>query len=204
MQKTAIQTIFEEFKQTRQVTLPAHLLPYQKGYNLVKWLGDLFEYYRRESIIVRPFDDLPPLRLSGETGIETTVQDVHRFMINDLNLVSPEIRRAVMEHAVGHATAAAAWEQTAQLLMPYLQAYDRDTAREELSWKFSPVVEVLQALALVFIEREQINPPDTVRMAMMRFPYYLWVGAKGGPGMWEPESGLCRWEWMAMDLYRRL
>jgi hypothetical protein len=204
MHKTIIQTIFEEFKQTRQVTLPGHLLPYEKGYNLVQWLGELFAYYCQEGIIVRPFDDLPPLRLSGEPGIETTVQDVHRFLINDLNLLSPEIRRETVEQSIGHGASAEAWERIAALLAPYLRKLDRETAREELSWAFSPVVEMLHALALIFMEREQAGPPDTVRMAMARFPYYLWLAPDGRPGMWAPESGLCRWEWLAMDLYRRL
>ncbi len=203
MQKTVIYNIYAEFKETKQFTLPAHLLPYEKGFNLLKWLQELYAYYRDEGIILRPFDELPPLRLSGEETIPTTVQDVHTFIINDLNLIPLDTRKAVIEQAIASGRAEEAWQQVVPLLLAYLKPMDDETVRDELSWKFSPVVEVLHALTWIFMEREVLFPPDGIRFVTHRFPYYAWQSEDGKQALWEPENPFCRWEWLAFDLYAR-
>jgi len=87
-----IKRIYKEFKDTKKFVLPDNLLPFEKGYNLAAWVKELFDYYREESIIVRPFDELPGLRLSKEEGLTLTIQDVHKFIINDLNLIPLDTR----------------------------------------------------------------------------------------------------------------
>ena len=84
MKETVIKRIYIDFKETGTFTLPGPLQPSEKGYALVEWARELFSYYREEGVVVRPFDELPPLRLSGTEGLETTIQDVHRFIISDL------------------------------------------------------------------------------------------------------------------------
>jgi len=204
MEKIALERLWHEYKERRQLSLPDHLCPAPKGFRLLPWAQELFSYYHEHGIIVRPFDDLPPLRLSQEAGIATTIQDVHRFILSDINLVPLAIRRAVLQHACDQASAQEAWQPIASLLMEYLKDMDQEAIHEELSWKFSPVAEILWALTWFFMDREKIAAPLSVLFCSSRFPYYLWLDAEGKQTFWEPDHPLCRWEWLALDLYRRL
>ncbi len=113
MKESVIKNIYIEFKEKKQFTLPAHLLPAQQGFNLLCWLQELLLYYEKIDQIVRPFDELPPLRLSSQEGLGLTAQDIHRFIINDLNLIPPQTRRRILEHAASHGSADDAWRAPA-------------------------------------------------------------------------------------------
>ena len=203
MDESVIKKIYAEYKDTKKFTLPASLMPFEKGYNLTLWVKELFVYYRTEGIIVRPFDDLPGLRLSNEEGLTVTIQDVHEFIINDLNLISLETRKKVIEHAVLGANVQVAWENIVSLLLPSINNLDKKTLMEELSWKFGPVSEILWALSWIFMEREQIEVPEDISMGCSRFPYFQWQSKKDIQSMWEPEDPICRREWLAIDLYNK-
>ncbi|MCX8042493.1 MAG: hypothetical protein N3B18_00015 [Desulfobacterota bacterium] len=202
--ESRIQRMHEEFIATRRVTVPEDLLPRTHGYNLLAWAQELVTYYEQHGIVVRPFDDLPQFRISGDETISVTVQDIHRFIISDVNMIPIEIRKHVLTCAVRHPAPAAAWERIAERLQEYLRNTDDNILREDLSWKFSPIAELLWALTWFFLEREQIRPPATVRFIAHRFPYYVWEETDNRHNFWEPEEPMCRWEWLAIDLYRRL
>lgn len=201
MKESIIKSIYIEFKEKKQFTLPAHLLPAQQGCNLLCWLKELLLYYEKIDRIVRPFDELPPLQLSSQDGLGLTAQDIHRFIINDLNLIPSQKRRRILEHAASHGSAADAWRNVLPMLAGLLPAASRETVVEDLSWRFSPVAEILVALTWIFMEREQLMPPRGVRLVCDRFPYYQWLTAEGKPSLWEPEQPLCRWERLAFDVY---
>jgi hypothetical protein len=201
MKDSIIKKIYIEFKEKKQFTLPAHLLPAQQGCNLLCWLQELLLYYDKIDQVVRPFDELPPLRLSSQEGLGLTAQDIHRFMINDLNLIPPQTRRRLLEHAASHGSADDAWLHLLPLLAGLLPAASRETVIEDLSWRFSPVAEILVALTWVFMEREQMMPPCGVHLVCDRFPYYQWLTEDGRLSLWEPEQPLCRWERLAFDVY---
>ena len=74
---------------------------------------------------------------------------------------------------------------------------------EELSWKCSPISEILWALSWIFMEREKIEVPEDISMGCSRFPYYQWQTKENLPSLWEPEEPICRREWLAFDLYNR-
>ena len=200
MKKPIIENIYTEFKETKKCTLPAHLLPAQRGCNLLCWLQELLLYYDEIDLVVRPFDELPPLRLSSQNGLGITVQDVHRFIINDINLIPPRTRRAILVQAATHGSADDAWLHLLPMLAGLLQD-SRQTVIEDLSWRFSPIAEILVALTWVFMEREQVFPPQGVGMVCDRFPYYQWLTDDGRLSLWEPEQPLCRWERLAFDVY---
>lgn len=204
MSDTLIGKIYAEFKETGKFLLPDHLLPPQQGYAIIPWARELFTYYRSAGVVVRPFDELPPLRLAATDRIGTTIQNVHAFLINDLNLIPSETRRAVIGCALEEEDPAAAWEKIAPVLAARYRDTDDETLRDELSWKFSPVAEILQALTWFFMERLSVTPPAQFEMASQRFPYYAWQQGDGSPGFWQPEEALCRPEWLALDLYARL
>ena len=201
MKESVIKNIYIEFKEKKQFTLPAHLLPAQQGCNLLCWLQELLLYYKEIDLVVRPFDELPPLRLSSQEGLGLTAQDIHRFIINDLNLIPPRTRRRILEHAASHGSADDAWLYALPLLAAQLQGASKETVIEDLSWRFSPVAEILVALTWIFMEREQVVPPQGVRLVSDRFPYYQWLTENGGLSLWEPEQPLCRWERLAFDVY---
>jgi hypothetical protein len=203
MDESVIKRIHAEFKDTKKFTLPDSLLPFDKGYNLVSWAKELFVYYRTEEIIVRPFDDLPGLRLSNEEGLTVTIQDIHKFIINDLNLISLETRKKVIEQAVSGANVQESWENIVPLLLPFIKNLDKETLMEELSWKCGPVLEILWALSWIFMEREQIEVPEDISMVCSRFPYFQWQAKGDVQSMWEPEAPICRREWLALDLYNK-
>lgn len=204
MTDTLIGKIYAEFKETGQFSLPDHLLPAAQGYTIVAWARELFTYYRIVGVVVRPFDELPPLRLAAGDHIGITIQHVHAFLLNDLNLMSSETRRAVIGCALDTEDPATAWEKIAPGLADRYRDSDDETLRDELSWKFSPVTEILQALTWVFMERLGTTPPAQFEMVSQRFPYYTWQQRDGIPGFWQPEEVLCRPEWLALDLYARL
>jgi len=204
MDSLIIQKIYREFKDTKTFTLPPELQPCPRGVNLLRWMKQLADYYREQGIVVRPFDELPPLRLSAESGLETTVQDVHKFIISDLNLISADIRRQIFTHAVSHANARESWQYIAPLLSEQFEGLDRAGVVEELTWTFSPVAEVLQALTWFFMEREGVVPPEGTCMVSERFPYYRWGTAEGRQSLWAPENRICRREWLAFDLYGKI
>ena len=200
---TRIYRLHQEWIETKKVSLPDDLLPGDRGYNLLAWARELLACYAADGIVVRPFDDLPEFRLSSAGTVSITAQDVHRFIISDVSLIPLETRRAMVEHAVRAASSRDAWEKIALLLLEQLRHEDEDTVRDGLSWKFSPVAELLWAATWFFMEREDVRPPASIHMVSHRFPYYLWMDADKRQGFWEPEEGLCRWEWLALDLYRR-
>jgi len=193
----------EELLATRRVTVPEDLQPRSNGYNLLAWARELIAYYDQHGVVVRPFDDLPRFRLSADETIRVTVQDVHRFVISDVSLIPLEIRRGLIERATRSEAPAAAWESIAEMLAGYLRHAEEDMLREDLSWKFSPVAELLWAATWFFMEQHNIQPPPTVRLVSYRFPYYVWSSDGAAHAFWEPETPLCRWEWLALDLYRR-
>jgi len=201
MQESIIEKIYAEYKEKKQFILPAHLLPSQQGYNLLCWLQELLRYYDTVDFVVRPFDELPPLRLSSQDGLGITAQDIHRFVINDLNLIPPRMRRCLLAQAVSHGCADDAWQHLLPVLEGLLHGAQRETVIEDLSWRFSPVAEILAALTWVFMEREQVAPPAGVRLVCTRFPYYQWIGGDNSLSLWEPEHPLCRWERLAFEVY---
>ena len=194
--------LYLEFKETKSITLPPHLLPLERGYNLLAWARELYEYYRCENCIVRPFDELPPLKLSAEAGLPVTIQDVHAFIINDLNLLPPRFRQQLFGTVLDHDSAEASWQAVKPLLLDYLRRCDPDDIQEDPSWHTRPVAELLVALTWFFIEQLEILPPAGVTMCCNRFPFSRWRAAPAG--FWVPEPGLCRWKWLALDLYRDL
>lgn len=203
MSETVIEKIHKEFKETKKITLPETLLPAEKGYNLINWAEALFAYYDCHGIVVKPFDELPPLRLSREQGNGLTIRDVHKFIINDMNLVPVETRKTVLKKAVSARSSREAWEEIGRDLTEYFDGFDEETVAEELSWMFSPVSEILWALTVFFTEKEKVAPPDGTTLHSERFPYYRWSGRDGEQVLWEPESPVCRQQWLAFDLYRK-
>ena len=198
-----IKRIYAEFKDTKKFVLPDDLLPFEKGYNLVAWVKELFDYYREESIIVRPFDELPCLRLSKEEGLTLTIQDVHKFIINDLNLIPLDTRRKLIEKTAFYETAQEIWENIVPILLSFIKNMDKEMLVEELSWKCGPVSEILWALSWFFMEKEEIKVPAGISMVCHRFPYFQWQTKENLPSLWEPEEPICRREWLAFDLYNR-
>ncbi len=203
MGESVIKRIYKEFKDTKKFDLPDMLLPFEKGYNLTAWVKELFVYYREESIIVRPFDDLPGLRLSKEEGLPLTVQDVHKFIINDLNLIPIETRKKMMEQTALHSTSQEIWENIVPYLLSFMKNMDKETLLEELSWKCGPVSEILWAMSWFFMEKEEIIVPQGIEMVCSRFPYFQWQTKENIQSLWEPEEPICRREWLAFDLYNR-
>jgi len=199
-----IKKIYQEFKDTKKFTLPDALLPFEKGVNLVAWARELYTYYDEEAIVVRPFDELPPIRLSREETLPLTIQDVHKFIINDLNLIPVNTRKHIFAPVVASGSATDAWERTAPILVPLVSDMDRETLMEELSWQCGPISEVLWALSWFFMELEKVSVPDTIQMVCSRFPYYRWQARENVQSMWEPEPPVCRREWLAFDLYNRV
>jgi hypothetical protein len=198
-----IKKLHEIYLETKTVELPSELLPAPAGFNLIAWVRELYEYYREEGVIVRAFDVLPPLRLSADEQISARIQDVHAFIINDLNMIPMKTRRAVIGETLAHADAARAWSSIAAMLYDTIQELDADEVQQDLSWTCSPMLELLWALSWFFIEMEGVQTPKAVSMRSTRFPYYQWVKEDGTLSMWEPEEPLCRPQWLAMDLLRR-
>lgn len=198
-----IKKLHKIYLETKKVELPPALLPAPAGFNLIAWARELYGYYRDEGIIVRAFDVLPPLRLSDEEHICACIQDVHAFIINDLNMISMKTRRAVIGETLAHTDAARAWEAVAPMMLETLGGFDPEEMQQELSWNCGPALELLWALSWFFMEMEDVRPPQAVHMHSTRFPYYRWTDAGGSPVLWEPEEPLCRPQWLAMDLLRR-
>ncbi len=198
-----IKKLHEIYLETKTVTLPPELLPAATGFNLIAWTSELYEYYRDESLIVRAFDVLPPLKLSANEQISARIQDVHAFIINDLNMIPMKTRQAVIGATLAHADATKAWHSITDLLFESIRKLELDEAQQELSWTCSPVLELLWALSWFFMEMEEVQPPKAISMHSKRFPYYRWVKEDGTESMWEPEVPLCRPQWLAMDLFRR-
>jgi len=203
MQKSIIKKLYEEFIATKKCAIPDHLLPCEKGYNLTAWIKELLLYYGEEGVVVRPFDELPPLKISTQEGLFITMQDVHKFVISDLSFIPIETRRAILDHAVSHEGTRDAWAHILPLLLEQLGHMDGEAVMEDLSWRFSPVAELLWVVSWFFLEREAVAPPDGVRMFSDRFPYYLWLTEDKKLSLWEPEIPVCRWEWLALDLFSR-
>jgi hypothetical protein len=198
-----IKKLHEIYLETKTVDLPEELLPAETSFNLVAWARELYCYYREESLIVRAFDDLPPLRLSAEEQIHARIQDVHAFIINDLNMIPMKTRQAVIGEMLEHQSATEAWERVASMLLEMIRETDMDEVQQDLSWNSSPLLELLWALSWFFLEMEGVQPPESVHMHSARFPYYRWAGDDGTQTMWEPEIPLCRPQWLAMDMFRR-
>ncbi len=202
MQKSIINKIHRDFRKTGHFDLPEHLLPQEKDLIMVSWVRELFHCYHETGIIIRAFDDLPPLKLSTQAGLDTTVQDIHKFIINDMNLMPLETRKAIVKHSIAHSSSHSAWQQIIPLLLSQLKGLDNEEVLEALSWKFSPIAETLWVITWLFIERQKAVPPQSVHMTSHRFPYYLWLTDEKKQSLWLPENPLCRWEWLALDLYK--
>jgi hypothetical protein len=205
MGSTLIQKLHEEFKKQGAHTIPQEFVPPDNGYILTKWVHELFIHYKEQGIVDRSLDELPPIKLSMQAGLSLTLQNIHKFIISDLNLIPLEGKKNIIENATGHESSAAAWQAIIPLLLSQLQGLNRETVQEELSWKFSPVGEMLWVITWFFMEREAINPPAKIILVCDRFPYYLWVTEQQKEGsvqqsFWQPDNPLCRWEWLAMDL----
>jgi hypothetical protein len=198
-----IKKLHEIYLETKTVDLPEELLPAEINFNLIAWVRELYCYYREEGLVVRAFDDLPPLRLSAEEQISARIQDVHAFIINDLNMIPMKTRRMVIGEILEHESAADAWERIASMLIEMIGETDMDEVQQDLSWNSSPLLELLWALSWFFLEMEAVQPPQTVHMHSTRFPYYRWAGDDQTQTMWEPEVPLCRPQWLAMDMFRR-
>jgi len=198
-----IKKLHEIYLETKKIDLPPELLPAPAGFNLLRWTRELYCYYGEESLIVRAFDDLPPLKLSAEEQISARIQDVHAFIINDLNMIPMKTRRAVIGEILEHQSAAEAWERIASMLLETFRETDLEEVQQDLSWNSSPVMEILWALSWFFLEMEGVQPPEPVHMHSTRFPYYRWTGDDGTQNLWEPEIPLCRPQWLAMDMFRR-
>jgi hypothetical protein len=206
MVTSLIQTIHEDYKKRGQCEIPQNLLPPQKGYILINWVRELFIHYETEGIVSRALDDLPPILLSTQNGLRISLQDVHKFIISDLNLIPLEGKKRIIQQAVHAHSSKKAWQQIIPVLLLQLHGMNRETVQEEVSWRFSPVGEILWVLAWFFMELENILPPSNTLLICDRFPYYMWVTeAKVEVGfkesLWQPDNPLCRWEWLAMDLF---
>ncbi|MCP4713878.1 MAG: hypothetical protein GY868_02080 [Deltaproteobacteria bacterium] len=202
MAEPLIATLYAEFKETKKVTVPQRLLPAPQGYNLLAWLKELYQYYDAAGVIVRPFDELPPFLLSDEERLKVTIQDVHKFIVSDMNLIPMGIRKKIVGLAIEGTTVQESWQSIKPLLSTQLDGLDRETVQEELSWKFSPVAEILWMLTWIFMERETVSQPASVQLALGRFPYYQWIDESRDMCMWEPDLPCCRWEWLALDLFK--
>jgi hypothetical protein len=200
---TLIKQLHQSYLETKTITLPPELEPAPSGFRLIGWVHELYDYYREEGLIVRAFDVLPPLRLSAEEQNSVSIQNVHAFIINDLNMIPMKTRRAVIGETLAHADAATTWQAVAPELLATIKHLDVDDAQQELSWTASPISELLWALSWFFMEMETVEPPQAVRMAAARFPWYRWTTVDGSPSPWEPEVPLCRPQWLALDLLRR-
>ncbi len=198
-----IKKLHEIYLETKTVDLPPELLPAPSGFNLIAWTRELYEHYREEGLIVRAFDALPPLKLSAEEQISLRIQDVHAFIINDLNMIPMKTRRAVIGETLAHTHAEQAWKSISDILLESMRELDPDEMQQDLSWNYSPVSELLWVLSWFFLEMEGVQPPKTTSMRSTRFPYYHWDKEDGTASMWEPEIALCRPQWLAMDLMRR-
>ncbi len=198
-----IHTLHQSYLETKTFDLPPELLPAPSGFRIIGWARELYEYYRELGVIVRAFDVLPPLKLSAEEQISARIQDVHAFIINDLNMIPMKTRRAVIGETIAHTDAAAAWQAAAPMLLATIRTLDAHEAQQDLSWTCSPILELLWALSWFFIEMKQVQPPNSISMLSTRFPYYRWTNADGTASLWEPEEPLCRPQWLALDLLRR-
>ena len=206
MASSLIQKMYEDFKARGEYSIPQELLPPEKGYCLNAWVRELFNHYQAEGIVARALDDLPAIKLSQQPDLNLALQDIHKFIISDLNLIPLEGKRKIIEQAVRHETGAEAWHHIIPLLLEQLQGMNRETVQEEVTWRFSPVGEVLWVLTWFFMEREEVVPPRSTRLVCNRFPYYTWILEKEGEpsvvqSLWLPDNPLCRWEWLAADLF---
>lgn len=196
----------EDFKTKGEFHIPAELMPPAKGYILTHWVRELFKHYAEAGIVTRALDDLPAIRLSHQPDLNLALQDIHKFIISDLNLIPLDAKKKILEHAVDHETSAIAWQYIIPLLLAQLKGMGRETIQEEVTWKFSPVGEVLWVLTWFFMEREDVQIPKMARLICQRFPYYSWRSEKWGDSsdqqiLWAPDNALCRWEWLANDLF---
>ena len=206
MPSSFIQKLYEDFKSSGQYHLPAELVPPDKGYILTSWVRELFIHYQEEGIVARALDDLPPLKLSHQPGLNLSLQHIHKFIIGEQNLIPLDAKKNIVAAAIGHDTSQEAWKKIIPLLLHQWAGMNRETVQEEVSWKFSPVGEALWVITWIFMEREGVQPPRATQLTCERFPYYTLTIDKGNevPGqfsLWEPDNCLCRWEWLANDLF---
>jgi hypothetical protein len=206
MASSLIQKMYEDFKARGEYSLPKELLPPEKGYCLNAWVRELCNHYQAEGIVARALDDLPAIKLSRQPDLNLALQDIHKFIISDLNLIPLEGKKKIIEQAAGHESSAAAWSHIIPLLLEQLQGMSRETVQDEVTWRFSPVGEVLWVLSWFFMEREEVVPPRSTRLVCSRFPYYTWAMEKEGEppvvqSLWAPDNPFSRWEWLAADLF---
>lgn len=201
-----IQKIYEEFKTKGDFGIPPELLPPERGYLLIRWVRELFIHYDTEGIVARALDDLPTIKLSTQPGLNLSLQDIHKFIISDQNLIPLENKKKIIEFAIGLTSTGEAWHHIISILLSQFKGLNREMVQEEVSWKFSPSGEALWVLTWFFMEREAVEPPQSNWLICHRFPYYLWsTDGKGEnslrQSLWEPDNPFCRWEWLASDLF---
>jgi len=206
MPSSFIQKLYEDFKSSGEYHLPAELMPPEKGYILTNWVRELFIHYQEEGIVARALDDLPPLKLSHQPGLNLSLQHIHKFIIGEQNLIPLDAKKNIVATAISHDSSQDAWKKIIPLLLKQCAGMSRETVQEEVTWKFSPVGEALWLITWVFMEREGVQPPRSTQLTCERFPYYTWTvdREKEVPGqfsLWEPDNCLCRWEWLANDLF---
>ena len=195
-----------ELATSKTYQVPAELVPPDKGYILTSWVRELFIHYQEEGIVARALDDLPPLKLSNQPGLNLSLQHIHKFIIGEQNLIPLDTKKNIVAAAIGHDSAQAAWKKNIPLLLKQFTGMSRETVQEEVSWKFSPVGEALWVITWFFMEREGVQPAKATRLTCERFPYYTWATGNGNEttgqiSLWEPDNCLCRWEWLANDLF---
>lgn len=206
MSSSLIQKMYEDFKSSGEYHIPMELMPPEKGYILTNWVRELFIHYQEEGIVARALDDLPPLKLSNQPGLNLSLQHIHKFIIGEQNLIPLDAKKNIIATAISHDSSQDTWQKIIPLLLKQCAGMSREMVQEEVTWKFSPVGEALWVLTWFFVEREGVQPPRTTRLVCQRFPYYSWAINEGSDisgqlSLWEPDNSLCRWEWLANDLF---
>ena len=206
MASSLIQRMYQDFKSKGRYTVPKELLPPEKGYHIRSWVQELLLYYKEAGVITRTLADLPQIKLSNQSGLNITLQDIHKFIIGEQNLIPFETKKRIVENSIGYSSSNNAWQEVRSILVALLKDLGRDSVQEELSWKFSPVGQALWVITWFFMEREDIKPPADTCMICHRFPYYLWQNTDVKDNflkqsLWEPDNPYCRWEWLAADLF---
>jgi hypothetical protein len=206
MASSLIQKMYEDFKSRGEYHIPKELVAPERGYKLTSWVRELFIHYQEAGIVARALDDLPPIQLSTQPGLNLSLQHIHKFIIGEQNLIPLDAKKYIVENAISPVSSQDAWQKIIPLLLKQCRGMSRETVQEEVTWKFSPVGEALWVITWFFMERECVQPPRSTRLICQRFPYYYWVmdeenGSPGQFSLWEPDNCLCRWEWLANDLF---
>ena len=93
MPSSFIQKLYEDFKSSGEYHIPAELVPPERGYIITQWVRELFIHYQEEGIVARALDDLPPLKLSNQPGLNLSLQHIHKFIIGEQNLIPLDAKK---------------------------------------------------------------------------------------------------------------